>query len=120
MLALEDVRKREVAHWRRDDRPGEADAVQNRLSRALIRAMRRERGRAFLVWINPPVSGGETFTAPYARGMVWNFGADAIVPCVSRRLTAALRAYRARPSSATIGAVSVEIAKVGGEHLVWS
>jgi len=101
----------------------EFDHTPNKISRSLIRAVKRERGQAWLGKIN--VWG--SFTAKmweYKRGMVYNFSADYVIPFYDAELETMIEQFNAATERMVVGELLYKILATidrdGGYYLNWT
>lgn len=95
----------------------EFDRMPNKISRAIVRAMREEHGEAWLVKINP--DGDQRAIWQYNYGVVHNFEADIVLPAYDIDLAIALWGYNGAPTISRINAIFDRAEVLGGICLIW-
>ncbi len=78
-LTLAQLNTIEDNYLQRNGAPSEFDHIHNRISRAKIRAMKKENGSCF-IWTVNPWDKDDPVCREYKRGMVFNFGGSFITP----------------------------------------
>ena len=104
--------------------PSEFNHNHNKISRAKIRAMKRENGSCFIWTINP---WDETYPVcrEYKKGMVFNFCGSFITPSYDQRLEELIKnrllsEWTARGDIKKIDEIFEYAEKMNSEILVWS
>ena len=105
-------------------RVGEVLVGINQISRATIRAARRQWGRAYLGDLNARPAHAQGLRQ-YRRGMVYNFGADFVLPGPDAEVLRLVRMYRRAPlnmarMACLLHQVIARVEQVGGVMLAWS
>lgn len=95
----------------------ESDSRVNEASRAIVDAMAKEHGEAWLALENP--RKGEQFVWKWDGSTVYNFGADMVLPCDDAELRRLLAAFREKSSIMGIRAVHDRLSAIGGQILLW-
>jgi hypothetical protein len=112
-----------------DGCPLEADDAVNDASRAVVAAMRDELGAAWIGRVNRSREERENPDHPviweYEGGMVYNFGADFVVPAFDAELVRLIVEYNSGPWHAAtkakqVQAVTDRVRSLGGVTLVWT
>lgn len=110
---------RELARIRAEghDTIPEADSRVNDASRAIVDAMAKEHGEAWLALVNP--RNGEESLWKWDGSTVYNFGADMVLPCDDAELRRLLAAFRQKSSIMEIKAIHDRLSTIGGQLLIW-
>lgn len=89
----------------------------NTITRAKIRAFKRENDKCFLGNINPPMDGSNSILKEYKRGMVYNFGGNFIIPEYNEDLIKIIKKYRNGNDKHL--SIITKIDELNGEFLNW-
>lgn len=110
---------RELARIRAEghDTIPEADSRVNDASRAIVDAMAKEYGEAWLALMNP--HKGEESVWKWDGSTVYNSSADMVLPCDDAELRRLLADFRQKSSIMEIKAIHDRLAAIGGEILIW-
>lgn len=118
-----------VAHIKDTGWIPEADDETNDLSRAKIVAMRREKGKAFLIKFNlygDERKKREPICVEWTGEMVHNFGCAAVVSVWDNNLIDLIYERDTAPYTNTtddgkrLDAINKRLSEIGGLHLFWS
>lgn len=110
-----------------DGLPTESDSALNDAARAVIAELRDEHGECWLGDVNARESGAVMWQ--WDGGLVYNFGADFVLPAFDNDLATLIAEYRARDwktiadrdwIAARVVAIFDRVEKLGGVALVWS
>jgi hypothetical protein len=100
----------------------EGDWKQNTISRNKARAMKRQYGKCFLGKINL-YNKTDTILKEYNRGMIYNFGADFILPEYNAEIENMIKEYNNQPYSSKIiqdiKKIINKIESLNGINLLW-
>jgi hypothetical protein len=99
--------------------PREADDDLNESARNVIRAVKVQHGTAWLIRLNP-WKPTDPYFWEWDGGMVYNFGADYVVPKYDEEIARLLDDWRQVASVKTLDAMSKRAKELGGATLVWS
>lgn len=106
----------------------ESDSGVNNASRALVQAFVKENGSAWVGKVNPydVKADGEPLRQVVAEEMIYNFGADFVIPQYDAMLAFLIKDRLAAPYTGTkadavwIDKIHARIELLGGRHLFWS
>jgi len=127
MRTLEELRKAEVAYWKDKGGYFEVDEgcwIQNKFSRAKVRAFKRMYGQAYLGNINFYDDTPPNFHR-YEKGMVYNFEYRIVVPYPDPYLAMLIDQRNAIPYTGTaqdlklIDPIFDRLYEIGGMVLSW-
>lgn len=109
----------------------EVDDVNNDFNRALIRAFKQENGKAVIGKINLPLRNPHDAEAvepavfeEYTGQLIYNFGADFVIPAVDSALEALIREWNTKDGykkgMKLLNAIIERINNNGGLQLFWT
>jgi len=130
MKSLKDLRKLQFSELTSDVREygwaSEFNHNHNKISRAIVRAVLREKGEAWLWQINPYNGDADVIVRKYEKGMVYNFGASLVTPRYDSKLEQLIIDRLAAEYTGTkddlvrVNEIMARAGEVGASHLFWS
>ena len=129
MYSIEQLQKKQFTELRTDCKDSgwisESNILYNKISRSLIRAMKKEKGSCW-IWTCNPYGNNKEVVKEYKQGMIYNFQGSFITPVYDPDLEKMMKERLSLPYTGTeedsrkIEQIFNHAEKLGMIHLFWS